>query len=577
MRHVAAPLLGLAFALSASVAGAADFTQLPWDLRPYYEFKVDNTAVRYATDNAEWDLFLEPSGMLASRVSMSVTLKDGREITNLDMDQGAGTRARAELAQGAGVHYTTTMPSKHGISVNHSFFVNTTRPFYVIDVKVTNTSDQPLEIARISPLIFAPGSFATLSPQTSYTERPITLIARWPLFDPVAPPLSVMVRDEPNNFTMVMGLMPSGQAESRPRLYQAGGGWQGDVVCEFNPPITLQPGQSLSADPVWICFALPDMEQADILFAWTHSEEPRKYNAEGMLDAWATVPALEDASALYAAQKVWMGLGVRHTLVPDGWEGRPGSLKGGTPRFPEDMGRVAQTIRGSGGFPGLTIDPLLTDSNAAYTAVTDAGIRYINLADAQGYAHAVERMRRLNDWGYDFYVVVPSSVPNEVLAHFAMTRRQADALAVRVMEEAAAGKLVYPAPRGTLAGDSAAWERADAASQRMYDFSMAIGPVRLTTNDGGAFTPELSAIIKDFDGPVEVVGIPSTGSRRTLSGLFPRKRTEYLASLPPISKDAKKAIDDEKAVAELEAQPEKAPKPEKTGGFFQNIKNRIVD
>lgn len=585
MRLLSAMCAALCAALPAA---AADFTELPWDLRPYYEFTVDNTAVRYASDNAEWDLQLNPTGMLAERVAMSVTLKDGREISNVDLEPGKGARNRAEMEQGAGVHYATTLPSQHGLTVRHSFFVNTNRPFYLIDVQLTNTSDAPIEISRITPVIFKPGSFSLLGQQAAYTERALTLLGAWPVFDPQGAPLSVMLRDDPANFTMVMGLMPNGQAVSRPRLYQAAGGWQGDVVCEFNPPVTIQPGQSISSDPVWICFALPDLEQVDILFAWTHSKEPRKYNAQDMLDAWATAPALEDASALYAAQKAWMGLGVRHTLVPDGWEGRPGSLAGATPRYPEDMRKVEQTIRKTGGFPGLTIDPLLTSGGGdAFTAVTDAGTRYVNLAHPDGYAHALERMRTVVGWGFDFYVVAPSQIPEQVLAHFGVTRRQSEALAVRVMEEAALGKLVYPAPRASLGADLAQWQQADAASQRMYEFAMAIGPVRMNAAD--AYSAELIEAITNYDGPVELVGVPSASARKSLAGVFPRKNNEYLAKLPRMPRGKElEAIEAEQAAAEAEsapvaeappaAEPAAAtaePKPEKSGGFFQNMKNRV--
>jgi len=243
--------------------------------------------------------------------------------------------------------------------------------------------------------------------------------------------------------------------------------------------------------------------------------------------SWATTGADCSEADLYALAQAWAAAQVKHVLVPYGWEGRPGSFEGATPRFPKSMDKVAEKLRGLGVKPGLTVDPLLTsENNANFTAATADGRRWINLGKPEGRQKAVDTMRNVAGWNFDFFAVEPSSIPDEALRHFNMSRAQADQLAFGVMAEAAGGKAVLPtAAPASLKPTLDDWLEAAAASSRMAEFGLPVGPVRFDASGVGELDGALISAMSFFRGPIEFVGRPSAALKRQLAQFVPQKRT----------------------------------------------------
>jgi hypothetical protein len=104
------------------------------------------------------------------------------------------------------------------------------------------------------------------------------------------------------------------------------------------------------------------------------------------------------------------------------------------------MKQVADTIRGMGMKPGITVDPLKIARGAAeWTALTDDGTRWLNPSTPKGREAGIDQLKGLVAMGYKFFVVERSLIPDGALRHFNMTRAEADLLAFEIMAAAADG------------------------------------------------------------------------------------------------------------------------------------------
>lgn len=498
-----------------------DFDDLPWELRPYFEFTVGSTSLRYAGDNAEWHLF--HNGVpFVEKARMEVRLADGRTFDTSTVGKGSESRSRSTSAQGDGVEYLVELPIPDaGISVEHAFFVNNERAFYTVRTRVKNIGAEPVSIERVSPVILPPGSFSALSPNTTLRRRPLEGRGAWPVYAGDSGSLSVGLFDGSTPYTFVMGPLPVGPGASTVQMDKGSEGWQGRIDCAFSPPVRLDPGDVLKVDPVWMSCSVPDPGDVELLFAWSHAERPRAEYEGDLPEGWVTMPPYAEWRQVQSAQRAWSSVGVAHVRVPLGWESTPGSLEGGGSGYPKNMASVARSIRVYAGIPGLTVDPMSApEGNGAWSARSDDGQLWVDLQDPAAFQSVVARLREIDSWGFDFYVVPETIAPDEILQHFRMTRREAQFLGMKAMEAAAPGKPVYPAPVAAIANDERAWLEADDATRRMNDYRLPMGPVQLDPAYTGSYDSAIVTAIREFDGPIEFVGTPSARVRNSLAGLF---------------------------------------------------------
>jgi hypothetical protein len=195
------------------------------------------------------------------------------------------------------------------------------------------------------------------------------------------------------------------------------------------------------------------------------------------------------------------------------------------PAYPKDMRKTAKQIRDLGMVPGLTVDPLPTSGGSKeWTGTSGDGTTWVNLSHAEGRKHAVERMQKVVGWEFEFFVVQPSAIPDEVLKQFNMTRAQADGLALEVMVEAAGGKPALPSASCTLKAEWEPWLEAAASSGRMAEFGLIPGPVRLDVTAVSSLDDHLLAAMTLFQGPIEFVGKPKPEVEKQLGDLLSRPR-----------------------------------------------------
>ncbi|MBI4557084.1 MAG: hypothetical protein HY706_05815, partial [Candidatus Hydrogenedentes bacterium] len=397
----------------------------------------------------------------------------------------------------------------------HDVSTHKTRPFFIIQLSVTNAGDKAIEVSQISSVVLAPGALAHWGPKSAVSFRRLTRHGPYLVFDPKGTPVLATFADVDQGISMALGTLPVGTGASGAKFAETNGQWSGEVSTVFTPPVHVAPGETLAADPVWLAFALPKPPDIDMYYSWAQSTLPRPDCGKDLPDCWITVDDASPESALYSDARSWTGPGTDHVLIPAGWAKVPGTLDA-------PVSRAARELAAMGKKPGLSLDPLAIDIEFDAGQMAGAGRKWTNLAMPEARARAVEKLKSAARVGFAFFVVQPSQVPDEVLREFNMTRTQAEQYAFEVVAAAAGGLPVLPASCGALAPDLNAWLEAAGSSGRLAEYAAVVGPARLNVAGVKSLSDELIAALAFYGGPIELVGTPGGNAREQLEQLFPR-------------------------------------------------------
>lgn len=500
-------------------------SELPWALRDHYRFTVDNTTLLYAVEDAQWEVQVEEVGVVVRNAGFRITFADGVTWDASDLGKAGGDRKTFDTEIGKTTVFWCDFPPNDGLIVRHTITKYAERPFVLAGVSVANTGEKPIEIAKIETVVLGADAMPGLSAETGVKACHIVYRGMCPVFDKSAPPALTFFHDAGHGVCLAFGVSPRGAAVSGAEFRSSGGAWQGEVASVFDPLIRIAPSEKFEADPAWLSVNVPDPALVDQYYAWAMSLLPRPETKGPKPLWWVTVEEGAPFAKLLGALDLWPKNKDRSVLVPWAWEGRPGSLKGAAPRYPMGMAKAASVLGNAGAKPGLTVDPLLTDSGAPeWTATSPDGRTWINPAAPEGRAHAVERMKRAAKWGFEFFVIQKSDIPDDALKQFNITRTQADSLAFGVMAEAAPGWPVFPAAAHTLEADLDQWLEAAASSARMGVYGLTPGPVRMNVSESRTLDGDVVAAMSLFRGPVEFTGRPRPGAIKRLGAFLSERR-----------------------------------------------------
>ena len=499
--------------------------EMPWTLRDHFGFTLEKSTINYAVEDAEWQLTVDGLGLVIDKVGFKITFADGSTLDNFALGKGVSNREPFSNDTGKGTVYTSEFPAKDGLVVHHGFTIYSDRPFALLRLELGNTGTKPIEIAKVAPMVIGAGHVSLLSADTNVSTRRMTLRGAHPVFDKTTPPLFTVLNDAAHNLSLAFGMIPQGIASSSVELLPGGGSWQGEAVCAYAPAIRIDPGQKLAADPLFVTINVPIPARIDQYFSWMLSQPPHPKPAGEIPRCWVTAEKGTSETEFLKTVRDWAGANVKHALVPENWEGRPGSLEGKTPDYPKDMGKAADKIAGLGMTPGVTVDPLLTSGGTSDWAVASSdGATWLNLSVPEARARAAERLKKMAASGFKFFVVQPSGIPDEILKQFNMTRVQADGLAVMTLQEAMGASLVLPSSGAPLKAELDPWLEAASVSSRLAEFGVMPGPVRLDVGGATGLDATLLAALTFSSGPIELVGKPAPGVEKQIAELMTRPR-----------------------------------------------------
>lgn len=494
---------------------------LPWALRDHLIFPFEKASFLYDVPTGLWRVETEGVGAMLDGGSFEVALADGSTVKAGDLGQGTFNREAFSTDADKGTMWSTVFPANNGLAVTYMLVSSARHPFLRVELSARNAGDVPITIAALKPMVVPAGAASGLSPSTSVSQWLMQARGQCGVFSKQSPALFTMLNDPANTFCLAMGVLPAGVASSGSDFQSVNGAWQGAVTSSFDPPVTIAPGGTVSADPVWVSFGMSVPAKAAQFYALALGALPGMEECPGAPRCWVTVGDDASSDELVAAAQQWASTGVRHALVPAAWEERAGSLRGAAPRWPRDIKQVAQQIRAMNMIPGLTLNPLVTEKgDPAWSAASPDGPCWVNVATPEGRNQGGARVREAIRRGFGFLVIPPVTVPEDVLRQFKLTRAQAECLAFQMVREAAGDVPVLPSSAVTLGAEADAWLEAAAGTSVMKANRAAVGPVRFDVTNVDSVTEELVAALHFIGAPVELVGSPKKVLRDELARVF---------------------------------------------------------
>ena len=495
----------------------------PWALRDQWEFQFGSAALVIGVGSAEWRIASQNPklDMVLDDVGFRIVFADGTSWEGTSLGKAESGREPYKDEIGEGMVVWMQFPPKDGLIVRVSAIKYKERPFFIIKYGIGNDGSKPVEIARIVPAVLGPTGVRNLGPDTQYSLRHIEDRGGFPVFTGTGPSTLATFYDPANDFLMALGVIPRGIATSTVDIRPDASAWQGDITSKFDPPVRIDPGQKFESDPLWISVGMADPARVDNNYSWAWNLLRHPSIKDGIPRAWSVADKAANENEVYDAAKAWLGAHVNAALVPNTWEGHPGSFEGAAPNFPKNMGKMAEKLDKLGVKPGLAVDPMLAAGPGA--EASSDGFKWANLASAEGMKAAVDHLKKkVAACGFSFYVVVPSQVPDEALKKMNMTRGQANSLAIAAMAQAAPDKPVMPAPGTDMEANLDQWLAAAADSARMAYFGVVPGPVRLDASKVTALDAPVLAAMSLFKGPIVCSGTPAKNVEGQLASLVDR-------------------------------------------------------
>jgi hypothetical protein len=178
------------------------------------------------------------------------------------------------------------------------------------------------------------------------------------------------------------------------------------------------------------------------------------------------------------------------------------------------MAKLASRLKAAGSIPGLSVNPLAVQGGArTWTAVSADGQRWLNVATAEGRTYGLKQMTSVASWGFRFYVVPASHIPNDILVQFGLTRARANAIALEIVAEAVGNVPVFPGSVAALSADAREWTEAVAATRSLTAYDTPMGPVRFDAGAASRLPGETISAVSTCAAPVEFLGIPGRNVR----------------------------------------------------------------
>jgi hypothetical protein len=266
---------------------------------------------------------------------------------------------------------------------------------------------------------------------------------------------------------------------------------------------------------MWIVLSAPNAEALHNLQAYSEGHVLKHGGRTVYPNGWVTVPEGRSSAELLKVAADWKVQSIQHALVPGGWQS-------GASKRVMGMGEIAKALRKAGMTPGLTVDPLR--SSRAIRDITlkaSDGSHWLDLSKREAREYGAKSLTQLTRWKYDFFVVMPTEMPDEILRALNITRSVADRVSFELMRTAAAGRPVLPSSGLTIGNDAEGWKSAARATWLNPAYNVLTGPVRLDVRGVEELSTEVMAAIVRFSGPVEIVGIPGKKVRRQLTESIP--------------------------------------------------------
>lgn len=510
----------LLYVLTPCQIWANDDDYTPWALRDHYSLKTEYTDFKYDVKTAEWLVEVKGRGVIVNDAQCEIVFADGRVLRLSSLEAIKDQRDKFTGPLGDGTNFRSVFRSEEGLQITYTVARFTERPFILLHLTIENKSSSPVEIKAIRPVVFDKGTVTGLE-DAIVTQVQTSRQGFFPTVQGKQDGKASLVRFELKDPKVILGigLLQSGMMNSAIDLQPDATSWYGNIQCDYQPTLKVYPGKSIASDPVWLSFGINESDTVHQYHAWAESAGAPTLNIAAMPKNWVSIEQKQPVEDLYKMTREWEGR-TQHALVPAAWEACSGCFKGDAKRYPKDMRKVAQIIVQNGLHPGITVDPLsIEKGKEEWILEAKDGTRWLDISHPAALQYGATRMQEIVDWGYHFFAVEASAIPDALLRDANVTRAQANAFALEIMAKAAAGRPVFPSASKSLGGNLEHWKHAADSTGFYQHYGLIAAPVQLNFEEIGAVPPALINAIEQYAGPIEFIGIPKRKVFKQLNAL----------------------------------------------------------
>ncbi len=508
--------LGLALLAVAGAAMAADAPKAdykPWALRDHYSFEGDRSVLKVDVQTAEWMIEVNGLGVLVKDAQCELEYADGRVLRLSSLKAVRDSRESFDGPLGKGTRFHSVFVTPDELEIDFSVSRLLDHPAMLVHLNMTNLGKKPVLIKEVRPVVFDPGAVADIGDATVVTQARTQRRGNYSVVNDGASAGLVVFEVKKPAMTLGIGLLQSGMMNSSVDLQPSGKSYVGAVHCRYLPLLAIKPGTKVGCDPVWMSQFVPQAGEVSKFYAWADAQGRQPAQGPVAPRGWATAQRGAPAAEVYKIAEAWVDHSVDHVLVPAGWQAASGSLQGKEPGYPKDMSKVAGELVKRGMKPGITFDPLATDETKDWTVAAADGTRWLDLSKPQAREQVKKAAEKLAGMGYTFFVVGPSTMPDDVLEKFNVTRAQVDLFAFQALSEAVRDRPVMPSPALTIGGELSRWREAINSTEALVAYGASSGPVQVDTDKISTVSKDLATAISAYEGPVEVTGTPKKDVR----------------------------------------------------------------
>ncbi|HPP57687.1 MAG TPA: hypothetical protein PLT82_00980 [Candidatus Hydrogenedens sp.] len=459
----------------------------PWVLRHRYTFSWENMGIDFDEMNGDWHIYYtNPDDYKELTViegyGPSFQLKSGEEISVESFGNAVTERENVDSIFGPATHFTTTFPIKNDIAVQQRATSFKQRCFVLFTTIITNKGTNPISIAKISPIIFPPVSEMITRLPNKKILRPVASYGGSLVFVPEEEAQVLQIKTTTNDEKIAFAVCPQGKASSKMVISGEGDNWTGAIECHFNPPITLNPGESVESDPILVSFS-NDAYKLMTTFTWVISQlSPplSKVSNEKQIRGWVAVePEKGTISNLSKIASFSSNLGLNAVLIPQSWEHPLGSLKGNTKTLSRDMKLVIDQLKNNGSMKvGLTLNPWAVPIESNCSIPTNDGYAVVKYNTPEGIEVAKKRWEKILSWNPDF-VVCDVDIPNEVLEQMNSTRNEALHIGVKELSTFFNKIPIYPMSSNRVINSEEELIEFCAMAGSVVNYNSNIAPVKI--------------------------------------------------------------------------------------------------
>ncbi len=424
----------------------------PWALRHRYTCSWEDMGIDFDEFNGDWRIFsTSPDSYVENTVIEGygpiIYLESGEVIEAYQIGNAVTERESIDSVFGNGKNFTATFPVKDGVLIKQRVTTFNNYSFVVFTTSITNNGQSPIYVRKIRVLGFPKAAGNLHRNVGKITLLPVENIAGFWRYAEKGNSQVLEIASIDGMKHILFAVVSIGKGKSRIVFTDESSASEGNIECEYNPPVLLKPGEVIESEPVVVSFGnYYGKLLSNVCWGVSGiSQAVSKNSFPGKARRW--IQPLSEKSTQLSLQRIAefsKSVGIDDILVPEGWENPPGSCKGDSKKYGSNMKSVVNALKGGKNLNvGLVLNPWVVPVGSEHSIDTNEGYAIANYTSPEGIKVAERRWSKIKDWGINF-ILCKANVPEKVLRELNSTNEEAAIIGIRELSRFFEKVAVYP-------------------------------------------------------------------------------------------------------------------------------------